>query len=230
MPELSYFTALPAFFHPWHSDCVLKMPSVENNETKTKGEKTMSTKTATKPKQLNGVNVEELFGTIEAVKENPGLAKSQFRARGKWIDGAHNRTSVTDFHAAGEEHQHREPLVYDKDEPPVLLGNDDGGNPVEYLLVALAGCMTTSMVYHGAAKGYKIDDIQSEFEGDIDLQGFLGIDPNVRNGYQEIRVKFDIKGDLTEEQKEHLVRIAEQRSPVYDVVSHGTKVIAELKK
>jgi uncharacterized OsmC-like protein len=189
-----------------------------------------SQKTATKPRELNGVNVEELFGTIEAVKENPELAKSQFRARGKWIGGAHNQTTLTDFHVAGEEHQHKEPLVYDKDEPPVLLGNDDGGNPVEYLLVALAGCMTTSMVYHGAAKGYKIDDIQSEFEGDIDLRGFLGIDPKVRNGYEEIRVTFDIQGDLTDEQKDDLVRIAEQRSPVYDMVTRGTKVIAKRKK
>jgi len=187
-------------------------------------------KTATKPRTVNGVKVDQLFETIEAVKQNPDLAKCQFRARGRWIDGAHNRTTVTDFHAAGEEHQHKQPLVYDKDEPPVLLGEDLGGNPVEYLLVALAGCMTTAMVYHGAAKGYKIDKIESKFEGDLDLQGFLGIDPEVRNGYRNIRVTFDIQGDLTDEQKDELVRIATVRSPVYDVVSNGTKVEAKAAK
>jgi len=206
------------------------MPSVGNKQAEKKGERKMATKTATKPKELNGVNVEQLLGTIEAIKESPELAKSQFRARGEWINGAHNRTTVTDFYAAGEEHRHREPQVYDKDEPPVLLGNDDGGNPVEYLLVALAGCMTTSMVFHGSAKGYKIDDIRTQLDGDIDLRGLLAIDPDVRNGFQEIRVTFDIQGDLTDEQKEELVQIAIDRSPVFDVVSHGTKVVANAKK
>jgi uncharacterized OsmC-like protein len=172
----------------------------------------------------------QLFGTIDAVKDNPELAKSQFRARGKWIDGAHNRTTVTDFYAVGQEHRHKQPLVYDKDEPPVLLGNDAGGNPVEYLLVALAGCMTTSMVYHAAAKGYKIDRIESKFEGDLDLQGLLNINPDVRNGYQNIEVTFDIQGDLTDEQKDELVQIAIDRSPVYDVVAKGTTVNAKAKK
>lgn len=187
-------------------------------------------KAATAEKIVNGVDVEQLMGAIEAIKENPELAKSKFRARGRWIDGAHNRTTVTDFYTVGQEHQHKQPLVYDKDEPPVLLGGDQGGNPVEYLLVALAGCMTTSIVYHAAAKGYKIDSIQSKFEGDLDLQGLLNTNPHVRNGYQNIDVTFDIQGDLTDEQKDELVQIAKDRSPVFDVVANGTTVNAKAKK
>ena len=173
---------------------------------------------------MNGVDRKALFDTIDAVKADPALAKFEFRVKNEWVKGGLNRSTVTDFYGTKTEIAHEDPFVLYNDEAPVLLSDDKGPNPVENLLHALAGCMTTSIVYHAAAKGMKIDAIRSRFEGDLDLQGFLGLSDEIRKGYQNICVIFDIDGDLTLAQKRELLALAPSFSPVYDVVTNGTKV------
>lgn len=182
-------------------------------------------------KTINGVNVDQLFGTIDAIKGTPEIARFQFRATNKWVNGSHNTTTVKDFYGAGQDDTSRaKPFVMEADEPAVLLGEDNGANPVEYVLAGLASCMTTSMVYHAAARGIKIESIESSFEGDLDLQGFLGLSDKVRNGYENIRVRFKIKADAPEETLQELIEIAQQRSPVFDIVTNPVPVKVELAK
>jgi uncharacterized OsmC-like protein len=181
-------------------------------------------------KIVNGVNVTELFNTIEAVKGKPKIAKFKFRATNQWINGTHCRATVKDFYGALKEDDSRPPVDYDMDEPPVLLGHNEGRNPVEYLLVALSGCLTTSLVAHASAKGIKIRGVQSRYEGDIDLRGFLGISEEVPVGYQEIRVYFKIDADVSEEQKEEMVRMAQKYSPVFNTIAKSAPVSVHLDK
>jgi uncharacterized OsmC-like protein len=173
---------------------------------------------------VNGVNVTELFNTIDAIKGEPKIANFSFRATNKWVNGAGNQTIVKDFDGACQTIDREHPFVIQKDEHPILLGQDTGANPVEYALAALAGCLTTSLVYHAAAKGIKLDEVESTYSGDINLHGFLGLDDTVRNGYEGITVSFKVKGDATEEQLKELVEIAQQRSPVFDIVTNKVPV------
>ena len=180
-------------------------------------------------KIVNGVNVDQLFGTINAIKDKSEIAKFKFRATNRWVNGGHNRTTVNDFYGACQTHTRSQPFVFEKDEPPVLLGEDAGANPVEYALTALAGCLTTSLIYHAAARGIKIDEVEAKLEGDLDLHGFLGMSENVRNGYDNIRVTFKIKADIPEEQKKELVELAQKRSPVFDIISNPVPVSVQLE-
>jgi len=181
-------------------------------------------------KTLNGVNVTELFSTIDAVKGNPEIAKFKFRATNKWVKGTHNRAIIKDFYGALKEDSSREPIVFELDEPPVLLGNNEGANPVEYLLSALAGCLTTSLIAHAAAKGIEIKKVESRYEGDIDLRGFLGISEDVPVGYQGIRVHFKIEADISDEQKKELILLAQKYSPVFSTITKTAPVSVELDK
>jgi len=187
-------------------------------------EKIMSTE-----KIVNGVNVDNLFKTVVAVKGNPTIAKFNFRAKNKWINGGNNKTTVNEFYGACQTHSRSKPFEYVKDEPPVLLGNDQGANPVEYALAALAGCLTTSLIYHAAAQGVKLDEVESTLRGDLDLQGFLGMSENIRNGYEKIDVSFRIKADAPEEKLKELVELAQKRSPVFDMISNPTPVNVHLE-
>jgi len=181
-------------------------------------------------KLINGVNVDQLFGTINAIQETPSLAKFNFRARNKWINGGHNRTTIKDFYGAGQEDTSRQmTFVLHNDEPAVLLGEDNGANPVEFVLHALAGCLTTSLVYHAAARGIQLEEVESQLEGDLDLHGFLGLSDQVRNGYEGIRVTFQIKADAPQETLEELCELAQKRSPVFDIVSHPVPVTVRLQ-
>lgn len=177
---------------------------------------------------VNGVNVSKLFGTVEAIKENPEIAKFNFKARGKWVNGGHNRTTINEFYGACQNFQRSQSFVFEKDEPPVLLGEDQGANPVEYVFAALDGCLTTSLIYHAAAQGIKIDEVETSFSGDLNLHGFLGLDENTRNGYEKIKVEFKIKADAPKEKLQELVQLAQKRSPVFDIVSHPTPVEVSL--
>ena len=184
--------------------------------------------TATEEKVItNGVNVTALGEVLEAVKGDPEIAKFQFRAKNEWLGGGHNRSTIQSYYGACQEQSSREKaFVFDNGEPPVLLGNDEGANPVEFVLHALAGCMTTTMVYHAAARGITIESIETELEGDLDLHGFLRIDDSVRNGYQNIRVSFKVKSDASAEQLADLARI----SPVFDIVSNPVPVSVNIEK
>lgn len=188
------------------------------------------TKKIEQEKIVNGVNVTKLFGTVAAIQENPTIAKFNFRANGKWVKGGHNRTTIKDFYGACQTHERRQSFVFEKDEPPVLLGEDHDANPVEYALAALNGCLTTSLIYHAAAQGIKIEEVESTLSGDLDLHGFLGMDENIRNGYEKINVTFRIKSDAAQEKLRELVDLAQKRSPVFDIISHPTPVEVRMEK
>jgi uncharacterized OsmC-like protein len=176
---------------------------------------------------VNGVNVENLMKSIEAFKEQPALGHFKFRATNKWITGGHNRSRIKEFYGAGREDTVRtQTFVLDADEPSVLHGGDRGANPVEFVLHALAACLTSSMVYHAAARGIRIEELESQLEGDIDLRGFTGVDPNVRKGYQNIRVTFRCKSDATAEQLEELAKF----SPVRDTIANPVPVAVRVEK
>jgi uncharacterized OsmC-like protein len=181
-------------------------------------------------KIVNGVNVTALFNTMDAVKNEPVIAEFEFRANNIWDKGGHNRTSIKDFFGAKEVHAHDRPFELDADEPPVLLGEDTGPNPVEYLLTALASCVTSSLVYHAAAKGIEIRGVKSRVEGDLDLRGFLGLSEDVPKGYKQIRMVFTIDADISDEQKEELVRTGQKYSPVFNTVFNATPVSVELDR
>lgn len=182
-------------------------------------------KPETENKTVNGVDVEQLFGTVEAVKATPGIARFKFRLNNKWMECGHNRSTVKTYYGASEEREHPQPFVLDADEPPVLLGQDNGPNPVEYLLQALAACVTTSMVYHAAAHGIEVEEVECDVEGRLDLRGFLGIDKNVRNGYEDIRMNYRIKAPkLSDAEFERLSRLGPTFSPVFDSITKGVPV------
>lgn len=174
----------------------------------------------------NGVNVTKLAGTIRALEQQPALAEFKFRARNKWDTGGHNQATIDSFYGVCQEMAHKHPFQMDADEPAILLGEDNGANPVEYVLAGLSGCMTTTLAYHAAGRGLNIESIESEFEGDINLEGLLDINPQVRPGYREIRVKFKVRGDADEATIQELVR----KSPVYDTLAQPVKITVQVEK
>jgi len=178
----------------------------------------------------NGVDTQQLFGTLDAVKEQPELARFQFRATNRWIAGAHNRTTIKDFYGAGQVDTSRvEPFVLDAGEPAVLVGTDTGPNPAEYLLHALAACVTTSLVYVAAARGVRLTEVESTLEGDLDLNGALGTDTvNHRNGFERIRMTFRIRGDAPPEKLREIIARGHGRSVVFDSVTRGVPVTIDV--
>src|SRR6476620_10125426 len=179
---------------------------------------------------INGVMVDDLFSTIDAVKATPAIAKFKFGVRNRWATGSQNATTAEGFHGAMQDLSHSKPFVLEADEPAILLGEDSAANPVEYLLHALAACLTTSMVYHAAARGIQIEEVESSLEGDIDLHGFLDLDPNIRKGYQGIRVNFKIKADVADEQLEQIVQLGTGHSPVFDSLTNGVAVSVKAER
>jgi len=177
---------------------------------------------------VNGINVGKLFTTIDLIKNNPEIAKFKFRVHNTWLGGTHNQAKVGSFYGAMEEDTSRSLTASDMDEPPVLLGKNQGPNPVEYLLVALSGCLTTSMIAQASAKGIEVKGIESWYEGDLDLRGFLGVSEEVSKGYQKINVVFRIDGDLTSGQKEELINMAQRYSPVYNTITKSAPISVHL--
>jgi uncharacterized OsmC-like protein len=174
---------------------------------------------------INGLDKQQMFDTIGVIQGNPSLAKFQFRARNRWISGGENRSTIRDFYGAGAEDASRtRPFEYTNGEPPVLLGANEGANPVEYLLHALAGCVTTTFVLHAAARGIEIQEISSELDGDIDLHGLLGLDESVNPGYDQIRIRMHVKADCTEQELDDLLAYTQARSPVCNTVCRPVPV------
>ena len=177
----------------------------------------------------NGVDTAQLFGTLDAVKGDPSIARFQFRARNRWIDGAYNRSTIRDFYAANQEDTSRtREFVLDAGEPAILLGTDTGPNPAEYLLHALAACLTTSLVYIAAARGVHLTKVESTVEGNMDVQGALGLSDEHRNGFEQIRVSFRIEGDAPKEKLLEVASRAQQRSAVFDMVTNGVPVTMDV--
>ena len=179
---------------------------------------------------INGVNVTQLFDTIDVIKGNPEISKFKFRATNRWHTGTHNQATVKSFYGAMQEDNSREPMVFEIDEPPVLLGENKGANPVEYLLVGLSGCMTTAMVAHAAARGIEIKSVTSCIEGDLDVQGFLGLSETIPVAYKEIRVSFKIEADISDQEKQELVEMAKKYSPVFNTVTHPVTVKVKIDR
>ena len=173
----------------------------------------------------NGVDTSVLFATLNAIKQQPQLARFQFRARNVWLDGAHNRSTIKDFYGASHEDTSRpHEFVIDAGEPAVLVGTDTGPNPAEALLHALAACLTTSLVYVASARGVRLTRVESSLEGDMDLRGALGLSDEYRNGFERVRVNFEVEGDASPETLRELVNQAQRRSAVFDIVANGVPV------
>jgi uncharacterized OsmC-like protein len=181
-------------------------------------------------KIVNGVNVTKLFGTMDAITSRPILSKFNFHAKGEWIEGGHNQITINDFYGAGQTHTRSRPFVYDEDEPPVLLGEDHGANAGEYALATLSTCLTSTLIYHAAAQGVAIEEVETTLSGDIDLQGYLGMSEKVRNGYEKVKVAFKVKSDAPKEKIRELVELAQRRSPVFDIFSNPTPVEVALQE
>jgi uncharacterized OsmC-like protein len=173
----------------------------------------------------NGVDSEQMYGTLDAIKADPSLGVFQFRAQNRWIDGAHNRTAIQAFYGAGQEDATRaHGFTIDAGEPAVLLGSDTGPNPAEALLHALAACLTTSLVYVAAARKVRLTAVESTLEGDMDVRGALGLSDDVRNGFNNIRVSFKVAGEAPPEKLREIVERAQARSAVFDMVTNGVPV------
>jgi uncharacterized OsmC-like protein len=177
---------------------------------------------------VNGIDTEKLSATIEAIKADASLANFQFRLSNQWVGGGENHSRIDDFYGAGQEMRHKQPLSLVSDEPEVLLSQDRGPNAGEYVLHALASCLTGTLVYHAAARGIAVKGIATRLEGDIDLQGFLGVSKDVRRGFKDIRVLFDIDADCDEAGKQELIEMAQAYSPVFDMLSNGLPVSCRL--
>ena len=180
--------------------------------------------------EVNGVDMDRLQGTMEAIKETPAIADFKFRATNDWVMGANNVSKIKSFYGACQEDESRsEVFEIIADEPDVLLGTNLGSNPVETFLHSLASCITTTLVYHAAASGIKLDAVSSTYEGDLDLHGFLGLNNTAAKGFKVVRIEFTIEGDLTREQKEEVLKIGRQFSPVHAMVSKAVPIEVILK-
>ncbi|HEU5081929.1 MAG TPA: OsmC family protein [Acidimicrobiales bacterium] len=186
------------------------------------------TETTNRPAR-NGVDTPTLFATLDAVKQAPEAAKFQFRAHNQWMNGTHSRSTIEDFFGVGEERAHERTFTFDADHPAVLVGKDNGPTPVEFLLHALASCLTAGLANIAAARGITLTQVTSTVEGDIDLNGILGLDDQVRNGYEQVTVRFQVQGDAPAEKLAELVEQSRMRSAVYDVITTSVPVRIEVE-
>jgi uncharacterized OsmC-like protein len=180
--------------------------------------------------KLNGVNLDQLIGTVKAIQETPELARFQFRAHNEWVDGGHSRTEIKGFYGANSEDVSRiEPFVLEGDEPPVLLGENYGPNAVEAILHALASCLAVGFVYNAAVQGITVESLEFDIEGELDLHGFLGLSEDVRPGYNNIEIKYRVKADAPREKLVELCNYVQKTSPVLDIVRNPVPVSVTLE-
>src|SRR5262247_1833049 len=182
------------------------------------------TTTAVNESSRNGVDTVTLFATLDAVKAHPEAATFQFRADNEWLTGTHSRSTIHGFFGVGEERTHERTFTFDADHPAILVAHDNGPTPVEYVLHALATCLTAGLANIAAARNIRLTRVHSSITGDIDLTGILGLNPQVRNGYERISVRFVIKGDAPADKLRELVEQSRARSAVYDVITNRVPV------
>ena len=180
--------------------------------------------TSTETIMRNGVDVTTLFATLDAVEAQPDAAQFQFRAQNRWIAGTHSVGTIDGFYGVGAEQAHTQPYTVDADHPTVLVGTDRGPTPAELLLSALAACLTAGIGNIAAARGVELTEVTSTVEGDIDLRGILGLSDEVRNGFENVRVSFMIRGNAPEAKLREIVEQSSARSAVFDVMTNGTSV------
>jgi uncharacterized OsmC-like protein len=187
----------------------------------------MTTQISTK---LNGVDVDQLVATVNAVQQNPELARFQFRAHNEWITGGQSRTSIQGFYGAGQEDiSRRTPFIVEGDEPPVLLGGNNGPNAVEAVLHALASCLAVGFIYNAAAQGINVESLSFDLEGDLDLRTFLGLSDQVRAGYENIRLTYHVRSDASREKVLELCDYVQRTSPVLDIIRNPVPVTITLE-
>ncbi len=174
---------------------------------------------------INGINTVSLQNTVTEIQKDPSLGKCEFRVHNQWVNGDENRSQTHDFYAAGSEHEHKHTFNFKAGEPELLAGHDNGANPVEYLLSSLSGCMTTTIAYYAALNGHTIKKMESDYKGELDLQGIFGLDSSVRPGYKKIQIIFKIQTDAPAEELEKYYHF----SPVYDVVSKSVPVEVKIE-
>lgn len=172
----------------------------------------------------NGVDVSTLFATLDAVREQPEAAQFKFRVTNRWVSGTHSMGTINGFYGVGMEQERPHTFTVETDHPKVLVGGDNAPTPAELLLAALAGCLTAGIGNIAAARGVELSEVESTIEGDIDLNGILGLSDEVRNGFQDIRVTFRIRGDAPDEKLRQIVEQSRARSAVFDVLTNGTNV------
>ena len=188
------------------------------------------TGTATaKPKANNGVNVDALLGAREALSKAPEAAKFTWRATCKWINGTHSRSSVQGFHGLGAEQKHKTEFTFEADHPEIFASEDKGATPVELVLAGLASCLTAGVAAVAQNRNIQLRSVEAKLEGSMDIQGILGIDKDVRNGYDDITVTFDIDADAPRKDIEALVAQSQKRSAVYDIITNPTNVKVKVK-
>jgi uncharacterized OsmC-like protein len=178
----------------------------------------------------NGVNVDALLAAREALRAAPEAAKFTWRASCKWQNGTHSRTDVTGFHGLGEEQNHKTEFSFEADHPEVFASEDLGATPVEFVLVGLASCLTAGVAAVAQNRGIQLRSVEAKLEGSMDIQGILGVDSDVRNGYDDIRVQFNIDADASQEDIEALVAQSQKRSAVFDIVTNPTNVFVDVAK
>lgn len=176
---------------------------------------------------INGVNVDHIVNAVNAFVENKELANFKFHLKNKWIQGGHSQSKITSFFGASQENTHGNPFEISSDVHPIFAGKDKGANPLQHFLNSLAACLTTTIVYQAAVRGIKIEELESEIEGDIDFRGMLGISEQVRKGYENIRVNFKVKTD-----PENIEKLKELStfSPLLDVARNGTNVLVNIER
>ena len=177
----------------------------------------------------NGVNVEALLGARAALTETPAAAQFQWRATCDWVNGTHSRSTVEKFFGLGEEQSHRRRTVFDSDHPEIFASDDHGPTPVEYVLVGLAGCLTAGIAAVAQHRQIQLQSVRASIEAGMDIQGILGIDGDVRNGFDHIRVSFEIDADATRDEIEALVAQSQKRSAVFNIVTNPTDIYVEVK-
>ena len=183
----------------------------------------------TESSRTNGVDTATLFATLDAIKAQPQIAKFQFRATNTWLGGTHSRTSFSGFHGAMQELEHKSVTTVESDHPAVLVGQDEAPTPVEYLLHAIAACLTAGIANIASVRGVQLTKVSSTVEGDIDLLGIFGLsDGSVRNGYEQIKVTFHVEGDADDATLREIVEQSRRRSAVYDALTNPTPVHIEV--
>jgi uncharacterized OsmC-like protein len=185
---------------------------------------TPTTTATAKPKANNGVNVDALLGARDALSKAPEAAKFNWRATCKWQNGTHSQTSVKGFFGLGQEQSHRTEFKFDTDHPEIFASEDKGATPVEMVLTGLAGCLTAGVASIAQLRNIQLRSVTATIEGGMDIQGILGVDTDVRNGFDDIKVNFDIDADASREDIEALVAQSQKRSAVFDIVANPTNV------
>ncbi len=176
----------------------------------------------------NGVNVEALLAAREALRDAPQAAKFTWRATCKWQNGTHSQSKIEGFRGLGDEQKHRTEFSFEADHPEVFASEDNGATPVEYVLVGLASCLTAGVATVAQNRGIQLRSVEAKLEGSMNIQGILGIDSDVRNGYDDIKVTFHIDADASKQEIEALVAQSQKRSAVYDLVTNPTNVTVEV--